>query len=359
MKILILLPTDSMGGAEQYLQMIATFHKEASVEIYFLHTSAQKSWKDSKKHIQLIYPKSRSKFLNVLRFVFDAKYRTRKKYDYIFTSHVYTTGIVGIMLRLNLLNTKNFVARESTSIFLRFKGIKLLSYKIFYWMAYKKVDLLICQTQLMKNQLIDGFAGIDRITNLKVIPNPIDFPLIKERENNPINETLPNNYIISAGRLIPEKGYDILITSFAELKHNFPQLKLIILGDGYLISELKNLVAKLALEKDVLFNGFVNNVYPYFKNASVCIVSSRMEGFPNVLLQMMSQNSRVVSTTCAGGISDIPGIFLAEPNNVNSLTLAIQGALTSKSDKRIVFDEYLKKRDILNFMTTVKKFLSH
>ena len=358
MKILILLPSDSMGGAEQYLKMVANFHKDATVDVFFLQSSVKTLWKDSQKHIHLKFPTSKNKFLSTLKFIFGFDFRKDNNYDYIFTSHVYTTGLIGIMLRWNLIRTKHFVARESTSIFLRFKGIKLHSYKIFYRMGYKKVDLLICQTQLMKNQLLQGYDKLQKTTNIKVIPNPIDLTLIKEQENNPIDHPLPTKYIVSAGRLIPEKGFDILISSFAELKKNFPQLKLMILGDGYLKNELLNLVEKHGLEDDVIFKGFVSNVYPYFKNATVCVVSSRMEGFPNVLLQMMSQNSRVVSTTCAGGISEIPGIYISEINNVDSLTFAINSSLESNANNRNLFDEYLQKRDIASFMDCLNDYLS-
>ncbi len=348
-----------MGGAEQFLKMVANFYEDATVRVFYLQYPNKKLWNEPKEHIQLNYPKSKNSLLNILRFVFNPDHRKNKPYDYIFTSHVYTTGLLGVMLRWKLIQTVNFIARESTSIFLRYKGIKLLSYKFFYWISYKKVDLLICQTQLMKNQLLQGYEKLEKITKLRVIPNPIDLSLIKDQASLSINETLPNNYIVSAGRLIPEKGYDILITSFCELKIRFPEIKLMILGDGYLKKELLNLVETLGLKDEVVFKGFVSNVYPFFKNASVCVVSSRMEGFPNVLLQMMSQNSRVVSTTCAGGISEIPGIYISETNNVNSLTKAIQSALESHDNNRTLFDEFLNKRDISSFMARVRYHLDN
>lgn len=356
--ILILLPTDSMGGAEQYLKMVASFYKEAVVKVFFLQTTGQRSWDGSMDHIHLHYPKSNNKALSVARFLFNSDHRNIQ-FHYIFTSHVYTTGLIGIMLRLGLIRTTYFVARESTSIFLRFKGIKLLTYKLFYTLGYKKVDLLICQTQLMKDQLLQGFSSIEKITKVKVIPNPIDFSLIKEREKDAFPEKLPEKYIVSAGRLIPEKGYDILIKSFSALKSNFPELKLVILGDGHLKGELSQLVASLGLEEDVLFKGFVGNVYPYFKRATVCVVASRMEGFPNVLLQMMSQNPRVVSTTCAGGISEIPGISISETNSVSSLTRAIKTALESETDHSAVFNDFLKQRDISTFTGRIEAYLDN
>lgn len=359
MKILILLPNDSLGGAEQYLKMVADYFTKASVHIYFLQASEQASWSGSGPHIQLHYPKSRGKWLSILGFAFDPAHRDHGKYDLIFTSHVYTTGLIGILLRLGLLRTTHFIARESTSIFLRFKGIKLLSYKLFYRLGYKKVDLLICQTEVMKQQLLTGAPFLQKITEIQVIPNPINYALIKDQEREVLIEELPGNYLVSAGRLIHEKGYDILINAFAQLKPTYPDLKLIILGEGKLRGTLTEQIARLNLENDVVLRGFVKNVYPYFKRAKACVVSSRVEGFPNVLLQMMSQNPKVVSTECAGGIKEIPGIYLSLPDNVESLRSALYAALGSEMDNRKIFDDYLKSRDISSFIVGINNYLKY
>lgn len=348
-----------MGGAEQYLKMVASYYKQDIVEVFFLQTSMKNLWENAEKHIHLNFPKNNYKLANIIKFLFHPKHRIYKTYDYIFTSHVYTTGIIGIMLQLNLIRKFNFVARESTSTFIRFKGIKLLRYKLFYWLGYKKVDLLICQTYFMKDQLIKGFPKLVYLTNIQVISNPIDNSLIKGVHNKPFNLKLPKKYIVSAGRLIYEKGYDILINSFYLLKQNYPELKLIILGDGDLRNQLISQAASLNLQNDVIFKGFVPNVYPFFKNASVCVVSSRVEGFPNVLLQMMSQNSKVVSTICAGGIIDIPSIQFSETNNQDSLEKALITSLESTTNNRELFDRYLTKRDISLFMNYIHELLEN
>src|SRR5690606_38204506 len=141
-----------------------------------------------------------------------------------------------------------------------------------------------------------------------------------------------------------------IFEALAQLKKKHPELKLVILGYGELKQELVNLAISLKIEKDVIFWGFAENVYPFFKKANACVVSSRVEGFPNVLLQMMSQNSKVVSTTCAGGIDTIPGIYLSDTNNVQSLVQSIDTALNSNQDNRAIYDDHLKKRDIKFFI---------
>lgn len=358
MRILILLPNDTMGGAEQYLKMVASYHKSDIIDIYFLNKKLKNSWEDSSPLTTLHYSKYSRKYISVFLLILNLVRSKNKSYDYIFTSHVYTNGLIGILLGLGLIGTKHFVARESTSIFLRYTGLKLLSYKIFYWIGYRKVNLLISQTELMKNQLITGFPKITKLTKIEVIPNPIDVDLITKKASCTTKITLPENYIVSAGRMIPEKGYDILINAFSKLRPQFKDLKLLILGDGIERTNLEGLVTKLKLEDDVLLPGFVDNVYPYFKKATICVVSSRVEGFPNVLLQMMSQNSKVVSTLCAGGIENIPGIRISETNSEKELQKAITLALNSHEDNRNLFDEYLHRRNISSFMTKVNHYLN-
>ena len=54
------------------------------------------------------------------------------------------TGLIGILIRLRLIETNNFIARESTQIFKRFKGLSLLKYKLMYLLSYTVTNVLIC-----------------------------------------------------------------------------------------------------------------------------------------------------------------------------------------------------------------------
>jgi len=114
-------------------------------------------------------------------------------------------------------------------------------------------------------------------------------------------------------------------------------------------------VSELGVEHNVNLMGFNKNVLPYFQVANLCVVSSLVEGFPNVLLQMMSKNVNVVSTLCAGGIENINGVFTAEPGDVIALKEAMKNCLLSDNClNRRLFDDYLYVRRIENFIFQVK-----
>jgi len=188
-----------------------------------------------------------------------------------------------------------------------------------------------------------------------VLKNPIDLGEISNKVLSAQHKGEYSNYLVSAGRLIHEKGFDLLIEAFSQLKNS--NLFLIVLGKGKEELALKELAMEKGLVDKVLFPGFSDDVYSYFKYAKACVVSSRIEGFPNVLLQMMASNSRVVSTTCAGGIDEIPGIFLAKPSDVNSLKLAIENAISASTEFDLEiqeqFNNELQRRDVNVFIEKI------
>ena len=116
-----------------------------------------------------------------------------------------------------------------------------------------------------------------------------------------------------------------------------------------------NQIETLGLQNRVILYGFAKNVYPIFKKAKLCVVSSRIEGFPNVLLQMMSQNNAIVSTLCAGEIANIKGIFTCENNDVASLKDAMEKGLNNNKNNQLIFKDYLKSRSIDKFVNSILK----
>ncbi|MBT8265928.1 MAG: glycosyltransferase [Flavobacteriaceae bacterium] len=358
-RILIVLPNDSLGGAEQYLRMIASHFKQEDIQIIHFNKIQGMDWFENDQNVPQEFMSYDSERTGLFKFVIRS-FKKRQTYDYIFTSHIFVNSLIGFLLSLGIIKSTRFIARESTSIFLRYKGAKLFLYKRAYTLGYKKMNLLICQTDIMKKQLLDHFPKIGERTAITVIPNPIDLHQIKLKAQEDLPSNLPDKFIVSAGRLIHEKGYDILIRAFNEINKEYPHLKLIILGQGQLLEELRSQIKNQKLEEHVILMGQVDNVYSYFKLANLCVISSRIEGFPNVLLQMMTQNNNVVSTKCAGGIENIPGIITAETDNVESLKKAIISGLNKVDnlENRTAFDQFLKGRNISSFIREVLKLSS-
>ena len=176
-KILIALPNDTLGGAEQYLKNIANFYLNSkySVFVLFLKKEDSYGWSDFKnrENVSLMFTNASSEKFGLFGFIKNLWLLRRIKFDYIFTSHVHLTGFIGFFIKLKITKKKYFIGRESTLIFDRFKGIKLFLFKFHYKMGYRSLDLLICQTELMKNQFVNNLPKLSQKINISVIPNPI------------------------------------------------------------------------------------------------------------------------------------------------------------------------------------------
>lgn len=362
-KILIVSINNNLGGAEHYLKMVAENYKNEKVDLVFFRKTIDNEFLELKKYknFTLLFFNKFSEHLGALLFIIYCLFRRTESYDYVFTSHVLVTSIVGILFKFNRIKSKSFIGRESTTVFSRFKGLKLYLYKRLYNLGYKSLTLLICQTDGMRTNLIENLNWLENFTDVKTLPNPVDldqFNLLSKTDYNPSLKY--GDYVVAAGRLINIKGFDILISSFNVLRRSNQNLNLVILGEGDERIKLQKKIRKLNLEKHVFLIGFVNNVYPYFKHAKMGVISSRVEGFPNVLLQMMSQNTKVVCTKCASGIESISGIFISEINNAEKLQKQMNLALISNTeDNRLIFDEYLKNRSIKLFISEVEKYCNN
>lgn len=355
---LFVLPADLIGGgAQQVLFTIINFFisKGQKCTVIFLVRKKHHGWESIKDKCNIVYLNNTSVykgFFNAILYIRELSKTNHIKHA--ISSQSLINGLLGFLKFIRVLNRTKIILRESTSIFLRFKGFKLMLYKAAYLIGYKQADIIICQTDLMKQQLLEALPWLKKKNKIIVIPNPVNLNEIKTKENEIVNFEI-DNFIVAAGRLIPEKGFDILIEAFNQLKDK--KLKLVILGVGEEEHQkLINQIKTLNLEDRVILYGYAKNVYPIFNKAKLCVVSSRIEGFPNVLLQMMSQNNNVVSTKCAGEISNIEGIYNCETHNVDALKLAMEKGLSNTINNRdLYFNKYIELRSIDNFVETMLK----
>ncbi len=338
---LIVSLTNSVGGAEQCLKLIAA---QTKGQILFLR-KVKSNFLEETDPLKTNYITKLPLLFGFLLLPFSL-YRYRN--STIISSHAYLNATIGFLKRIGYLK-RSTIARESTSIFVRYRGLKRLSYKIAYWLGYPGLDRIVCQSELMSEQLLKHNVFINP-QKVKVIPNPIDLTHVinKANQSRPV---LSDKYICSAGRLIQIKGFDLLIKAFSLLILTHKDLKLFILGVGPEKDNLLSLIKQLKLSKSVLLLGYKENPYPYFKHASVCVLPSIMEGFPNVLLQMIAVNHKVVTTLCAGGIESIPGITIVNVNDIMELHNGINNILVNKKNGTdLMIDAYLAKRNPGSFL---------
>jgi len=105
------------------------------------------------------------------------------------------------------------------------------------------------------------------------------------------------------GRLVINKGLNYLIEAVALLKKSF-NVKLLIVGDGSLMEELKKMAKNKGLEESVIFTGMRRDITDILSSIDIFVLSSIKEGFPNSLLEAMAMGKPIVATAI-GGIPEI------------------------------------------------------
>ncbi|MHB0971392.1 MAG: glycosyltransferase [Thermoanaerobaculia bacterium] len=172
-------------------------------------------------------------------------------------------------------------------------------------------------------------TGVPR-SRVHVIYNPVVTDDLLRKAAAPVNHRFfgagAPPVIVAVGRLTPAKDFETLIRAFARVRSQ-REAKLVILGEGETRKPLENLIAALGLAEDIDLPGYVENPYPFLAAASLVVLSSRWEGFGNVLAEAMACAARIVSTDCPSGPSEIleAGRWgsLVPPADTNALAEAI------------------------------------
>ena len=168
---------------------------------------------------------------------------------------------------------------------------------------------------------------------LTTIPNPV---ACREQTHVPVQMPFPMPYIMGAGRLIHDKGFDRLLQAFALLQDS--ELHLVILGEGEERAGLRALAKGLSIAHRVSFLGAVSDLSAWYQYARCFVLASRNEGWPNVLLEAMANGCPTVSFCCDYGPSEIiedqrNGILVPE-GDVEALARALARVLQDSALRR-------------------------
>ena len=195
-------------------------------------------------------------------------------------------------------------------------GIFCFVAKYMRWKMCRNVSKLNALVLLTQRDA-DDWNGM---TETYVIPNPISFyPNVTSK--------LDNKQVIMVGRYNDAKGYDYLIPAWEIVHERHPDWILNVYGSGELHDQVVEWIRDRLLEDTIILHEPVDDIMDKYMESSICVLSSRYEGFSLVILEAMACGVPVVSFDCPHGprniIKDREDGLLVDYLNVNELADAI------------------------------------
>ncbi len=210
-----------------------------------------------------------------------------------------------------------------------YKAVKLPFVTTITRIALTKAKKVLVLSQALATQV--NLIGVP-FSNIKIIPNGVD-----TNRFTPLPYEKRENIILFVGSLIERKGIKYLIKAFTTVTHLFPEMKLIIIGEGVLRIECEGLVQSLGIIENVKFVGAQSQeqVAESMRKAKIFVLPSIEEGLGVVLLEALSSGTPIVASD-VGGISDVVtdrvGI-LVPPGDIGQLEEAILSMLNLEPNK--------------------------
>jgi glycosyltransferase involved in cell wall biosynthesis len=174
-----------------------------------------------------------------------------------------------------------------------------------------------------------------------VIGNGVDIDDARLRAGDAETPSEGNPLLVAVGRLDREKGFDSLLIALASIRRQFPDLRLVICGDGNQRDALERLTHDLGLDHVVRFIGHVENPMPFLRVADAFVSSSVQEGFALTIAEAMVQGRPVILTPASGLasiLSDGENAFLTPGFSPDDIASALQFALSDREKLRRVAD---------------------
>lgn len=377
MKVLItsgIFPPD-IGGPARIIEQIAHDLQARGIDITVLAFGKDN---EEVRNYRIIKVPTKLQFLLAI-------FNLARQSDVIYTFDLYTAGFLSWLIGKVFFNKKLVVRFAGDSAWemaanagimsddiLSFQngnyGLKIFFLKKLRTKILRGADKVVAVSNFMKDLAIQ--IGINK-EKIQVIYNAIDFLPTPSGGGVEIRTRLGlagvDKLIVTAGRLAPWKGFDGLIDVLADLRREFPYLKLLIIGDGPDKLRLETLRDKHNLGNAVIFVGRVSldKIFEYYQAADVFVLNSQYEGLSHVLLEVLSLNKPIVASNCGGNpevIENKKNGLLVEYNNNEQIKTAIKDILSDPYWQSVVFQntcrQSLKKfmwRDVIEQTINVLK----
>jgi GalNAc-alpha-(1->4)-GalNAc-alpha-(1->3)-diNAcBac-PP-undecaprenol alpha-1,4-N-acetyl-D-galactosaminyltransferase len=167
------------------------------------------------------------------------------------------------------------------------------------WKLLRRLSYPTAHAMVVLNERCAAFFQPWLGGKVSVIPNPVE---MNSHGEAPSRRSLE---ILGLGRLAPIKGFDLLIRAFAQARETLPEWRLVIHGEGPARAALQRLIEDLSLGESVSLPGATGTSGDALRRASIFVMPSRVEAFPNALCEAMASGCAVIAFDCETGPREI------------------------------------------------------
>lgn len=320
--------TLGQGGAERQLLYIVEELIDEGIKVSVVVLTSGEYYENKLKELGVYIHnvKNKNKLKRLIEIAFVIK--NKIKPTYIFSMHFYTNLYAQFA---NLFSTINYNGSLRSNLKNEIKSNGFLGL-LSYYLPNRLIANSISATHLSRS--ITDFVLTD------FLPNKINLNKFQYHQR-----VFPSNNIklLNVGRLEKLKNQFQAIWLIAELNKNNINSTLTIVGDGNLLEDLKKEVKNFKLEDKVVFAGKVENVEEYYRNHDLLILTSLLEGTPNVVLEANASGLPVISSISAGDARYLlPKEYLYDGSNLNFYEV-VTNLLSSKENLSYKFNNNFSK----------------
>ena len=346
------------GGEKWHFEMAKHLHESGQSVVIFCHKKSVLFEKAKAHNIPYkTISNSNTSFLNPLKLLIFSKLLQKYKTGTLvlnLSQDVKSGGIAG-----KLAGVRRIIYRRGSAIPLKNSSLNRFLYK-------NIIDEIIVNSKATQACMLQNNAALFPNEYITVIPNGINFDLIKKNEFKPIYKKNGDEIVLlSLGRLESEKNHTFLIDVALELKKNGFRFKLLIGGIGSLYEHLQKRVEINQLNDYVRLVGFVKNPKDFYKSGDVLLLPSLYEGFGFVIIEAAANKIPVI----AFDNSSKPEIvkhnstgILTSDNDVEQFYKAIErfyldsNLIKSMGENAYTFTKNLFSIDVIN--PKIEKYLA-
>lgn len=309
MKYLFLNASLTNGGSERVMAILASQFAINNNDTFMLllrdNKSSNYKVNDKLKCYQLHYNTRNKLVILVKRFFLVRKYIKKINPDVII-SFMWDINLFTLIVSLGL--RKKIIISERALPTVKFKSaFKTFVRNFGQKYIYKLADVIVLQTPQVKQYYSKKIQK-----KCVVIPNPIDNSLPKRWDKK------REKVVVAVGRCTEQKNFAMLLNAFARFYTKHKDYKLVIYGDGPLLSDLKKQAKYLQIDSVVEFPGYVSNVDEKIRKSAIYVSSSNYEGISNSMLEALAMGVPSICTDCPVG-----GASMVIDNGVNGILIPV------------------------------------